>query len=738
MRIVDVVETLRLFSFEPRSGSLSPGESVTFSLSYSFASTKYNGLHKIPVLLRLTNGRALFIDLVGQTLERSSSSRALSTVRRLAAKPCVSMPAVARNIMSRSRSGVERYLLCGPTGATGLLLLPSVPVGLSPTASLRQEVELRNVSTVAISYTVDSSGIDALNEQFGFPVLAIPQAAGVVPPGAAARLSIYMCPMAAQWHRFELRVSYRAADSVLYGEVAPVAAAAARGPVTDNCRNQEFLRGAAREPRVHITDPSMKELRFQVEFDAFDARAPPRAPLQGLPRHQATEVTGQLASVSQEVLSFGALLQGTRSHRLTVVRNISPHPLAVLLRPNSSALFDQGLVRISPSAFTLERGEHAVVDFSVDATCGNCHFYDSFLLVARESLAAPASRRQAVKAPAMELRAAATRAPRLSVVVTATAGSDAKLIGAAADGGAGGERRGSLPTSIDIDGSLLQPPTRYNIGQQTVSCTEPAGDLASAYSGTAYSGTVGSRRADGSALRSQSAPGGSRAETRSRASVLSAAPSVSYESYEVLGGALLGPETFLNIRLRGSIFDRRTMQAVAPAAMRETFAPAAEPFVPSDGSAPTRGPSDGARQALPVPLRREGEVRAAVEAVACSLFRDVLSEEALRDSLAGALRQTRLSGRLAIDASGRVRGRPPYGVYWRELTGAPAPPRAAAVEARVPQLQELLLSEPFMGGVVQDVLRNTFLNILQEVSHGEYSLGCLDEGEEPLQLVTAK
>ena len=473
------------------------------------------------------------------------------------------------------------------------------------------------------------------------------------------------------------------------------------------------------------------------------------------------------------MLSFGSLLQGSSAHRLTVVRNLTKHRLAVQLQPANSPLFDQGLVHVSPSSFTLERDEHAVVDFSIDARCGNCYFYDTFLLVAREALAPHASRRLALTASkiATKLHSAVARPPRLSVVVTPTAMSDGKLVGAAAasapdgalrpPGAVGGGRRGSLPSTIGADGKLLQPATmREDDRQQTVSWTEPAGDLASRATGSSGGFRAGST--DGSVLRSQSAPGGSRAEMRSRASAtinsgpaalgttITAAASTAdsvpqgYENYELKDGVLLGPETFLNIRLRGSIFDRRTLEMVAPEALHDCFAPSAEAvFVPPHGSslaelsaAALCGGGAVTREALPVPLSRQRELRSTAEAVAASLFRDLLAEQPLRCLVDETVRETKTAGRLAIDALGRVSGRPAHGIYWPELKSTPAVPRPQETPADAVRL--LLGSGPFLGGVAQEVLRNTFFNILQEVSFGEYTLGCLGEGEEPLLLVTAK
>jgi hypothetical protein len=60
----------RLFELEPRSGELSPGETVILRLSYSYNCLDFGGDHVVPITMKLDKGKQLKLWLRGRTLPR--------------------------------------------------------------------------------------------------------------------------------------------------------------------------------------------------------------------------------------------------------------------------------------------------------------------------------------------------------------------------------------------------------------------------------------------------------------------------------------------------------------------------------------------------------------------------------------------------------------------------------------------------------------------------------------------
>ena len=60
----------RLFELEPRSGELSPGETIILRLSYSYNCLDFGGDHVVPITMKLDKGKQLKLWLRGRTLPR--------------------------------------------------------------------------------------------------------------------------------------------------------------------------------------------------------------------------------------------------------------------------------------------------------------------------------------------------------------------------------------------------------------------------------------------------------------------------------------------------------------------------------------------------------------------------------------------------------------------------------------------------------------------------------------------
>ena len=60
----------RLFELEPRTGELSPGETMILRLSYSYNCLDFGGDHVVPITMKLDKGKQIKIWLRGRTLPR--------------------------------------------------------------------------------------------------------------------------------------------------------------------------------------------------------------------------------------------------------------------------------------------------------------------------------------------------------------------------------------------------------------------------------------------------------------------------------------------------------------------------------------------------------------------------------------------------------------------------------------------------------------------------------------------
>jgi hypothetical protein len=127
VRINEIIDRLRVFSIGPQVLRLAPGESAPITISYSPTSLAYDGIHELPVLIKIEHGRSLRILLRGTTL-----------------------PA-----------------------CTSYLHVP-IPLALAPVAMGSpldgppvQTVDLVNVGEGDMAYEIDESAIATFNQRFG-------------------------------------------------------------------------------------------------------------------------------------------------------------------------------------------------------------------------------------------------------------------------------------------------------------------------------------------------------------------------------------------------------------------------------------------------------------------------------------------------------------------------------------------------------------------------------------------
>jgi hypothetical protein len=100
-RLICIIEELKLFSVEPKEKTLLPGEVCELRLTYRHSSLKYNGLHNIPILVKIAQGKQFYINLKGQTLAALSKK---SSVKFIDAKAAAAASSGMQSPVSRGQS----------------------------------------------------------------------------------------------------------------------------------------------------------------------------------------------------------------------------------------------------------------------------------------------------------------------------------------------------------------------------------------------------------------------------------------------------------------------------------------------------------------------------------------------------------------------------------------------------------------------------------------------------------
>ncbi len=231
-QIIDIIEKLNCFTFEPKHGILEPGESVTLKLSYNYSHLKYDGIHKVPVIVKVDCGRIFMLELIGQTLSfplppkslqlqhkesninRSSVSYRNSTVSNVRNKVLNVVRSVNKLRSSLSDDNEvhkgSTFLLIGPTGTDGVYRGTPVPIGIPSNEAIRQQVEITNVSAQNVEYTVNMKEFEAFNESnYGLHIITITNPVGVINAKSSIFLDVYFCPIQAKLYEFELNIEYK-------------------------------------------------------------------------------------------------------------------------------------------------------------------------------------------------------------------------------------------------------------------------------------------------------------------------------------------------------------------------------------------------------------------------------------------------------------------------------------------------------------------------------------------------
>ena len=161
----------QLFDISPRQATIEPGGHIVITFSYRHVAV---GQHRLPVLLRIGQGKKLLLELSASTLHETA------------------------RFLSFHRSMQHKFL--------------PVPIGdLEPPL---QYTELRNLSHLAVNYAIDEASLAQLrDENFDFPVFQCLNPKGSIPAMSTLLLSWYFRPLESKTYETTVLITVEDGDT---------------------------------------------------------------------------------------------------------------------------------------------------------------------------------------------------------------------------------------------------------------------------------------------------------------------------------------------------------------------------------------------------------------------------------------------------------------------------------------------------------------------------------------------
>ncbi|CAM9105839.1 unnamed protein product, partial [Scytosiphon promiscuus] len=322
LRQNEIIDRLKAFTLTPEPGTVievSAGEGRPLSIAYSADSLSYGGVHDLPVLVSIKEGRHFWLDLKGTTVPPQTS------------------------------------LLYIPTGLRRNYVLEPVAVGTPLIEAPLQTTELLNVGEAAMRFKVDAQGIKRANasQGHGMPVFRLENETGTIPSGGSVFLRWRFLPLEAK--EYVLRVIVRTMeqqDDEAFGERF--------GEQPEEQSLDITVKGVGYDPRAR--DPHSEKL------PAVDL---------GLvhPARQLEITRGQPCVLGSERLRLGRIPQGAVLSRLISVRNcLSTSAVEFSWDPEDTGinnpLISSGVVSIQPFKGRMDAAQSMLFHVTVSAECG--------------------------------------------------------------------------------------------------------------------------------------------------------------------------------------------------------------------------------------------------------------------------------------------------------------------------------------------------------------------------------
>lgn len=722
-----------VFDVQPREASLAPGESVTVVMHYAYTSLQTDGVHELPVLVKLAMGKQVRLLLRGQTLE----------------------PAVPKLWFGNPREEFE---------------MNPVPIGVM--APPVQSVELYNPSSVDVRYAVDQGPLAELQSRnYDFEILRCLNPSGVVPANSQTTLQFVFRPLEAAKYSVELDVAYgMAADESgaatgletitvwgvgfapdkpsIYSEpdAPPTVGGLSMGDgagleeddenvggddkeaaerelrralrvlergddAPDEDSGPQVGHGAKRGYRDGVPglrgSEAWEELRWggvgagahSVELARngfFFGATPASHRIVKLPA-EAEAVDG-MAALSLDWLRFGDIPASGVAYRVVVVRNTRDHGSIQFRWDAFHPLIARRLVKVHPKEGRVPHGGHTVCKVTFSATCPPEAFscdLPCVVAVPQDEVQAEAeaAAKKASEERLAEMRDAARNpskvreTPHRSVIFRSTASRQAKVgMSSGTEFGDGGESRalGTAGGASTMDGAYA-------------------------------TGSIAASRLGGTAGASTLQRGGTARSVRSRASRAARSD---------IGEVVVppAPSVTIHLHITARVCDKQEFLLVHPASHLHAFfetrtVPAGAPPVPLDDAPPAaRGEEESKAKAAAAPPT-EGELL--VEDVMSSLLQDLVNDVTVTETYETLPRDPV----------------PLFGQLGKELSTPRTTPRDTRADERAAEEEEKRLRLAALRGgecreLVSRLMENTVLNVLKEAAHGEFNLR-----RPPLQVV---
>ena len=652
-RVISIIEEMKVFTFSPRSGTLLPGESIIITCSYNHSHLKYNGLHKIPILMKIDNGKQFYIDLCGRTL-------ALPTdITRKSEAPVVGTP-------HTSNAGAATELLVVAATNNNIVRLNAVPVGFGVNDAPRQRTEIINVSGVDLNYEVDLKFFTEIAEKNNnIPLLTLVNPKGIVKAYSNRYLEWYFFPIEARTHTFPLVISYTAASS----------------SVTINANN------GLSSPKRRGIHRDINNVVCTLEIVGYDIRGKRPIPYGsdyngGVPAPvRLISQQPQYIHPSVDIIDFSTVLQACTTSRILILKNLQNESIDYRVE-HPNYLLEEKILSVSPSAGAIEPYGMVVIEFKLNTyDCSPAFIAEHIVVTCRQIIQEKRGRRGAVNKMYNKStrKAESAQSNRDSVLFKCTSSQASRMANTPVPAG----RSASLPSTVNMDGEIIigsktdggdiifESGSIISVESEsgTIADVSPVHEISSTANdklgNTPKTGTRKSRSATSSPTR-QATAGSKMSDTIIREG----------KSKDVL---LLGPAQFYYIRIKGEIITNEqasTLYTLGPqAGVLNEYVSVAPQFIPNRTSyVVTNGTAEHKKTkpkvTLDIETSRTKELRFVTENVLSDLFRSVVSSPTIANAIDDILTQRSSGGAEGvlklINTDGgdkKVIGQPRYGVH---------------------------------------------------------------------------
>jgi hypothetical protein len=534
LRHICIIEELKCLNIEPHQGTLNPGESIELKLSYSHNHLKYGGIHELPILVKIEQGKMFWLDLCGRTL-----------------------PAESVVPVEHPDNMVEMFLQPMVSHA-GVHELTSIPVGLHAHEVPKQRFEIANPSSVDSFFEIDTAALATmLNDNYRVEIFRLPVDKGLVTKRATTYLDVYFRPLEVKEYTIELPVRY-VSGSWYTRQLKDGSRTRSRRGNVNWQYTKMILRGSGYDPR----------LVRPVQQPALYAG--------GLPPSQAIVCDPEAAgALSHDRLDFGLVPQNCSGFRMTILRNQSAvNAMEFTVDDGSCYLMDaafgsrnegRGTVHVQPMYGRVPPLGHVVLHVSFNGATSPIAFEERITVLVKQVVISHAKKRgndALLKAKAKKSGGSKTTDVHDSVVMTNTATRSIAM--AVNQFGMQAGKTAKLPVTVDASGRVVveggggaagKKNTMFQDLPSSPSRSMGGDDAVVGFDDTSTHNTDGGKSQASATTDSLGRPGTQSTETGMRpGSAASAGSRGSSRSGHAKETVLLGPGKELILRVAGEVF----------------------------------------------------------------------------------------------------------------------------------------------------------------------------------------